>query len=386
MSECILITCSDSNGIPSYLGSFNSQNGLVFRNAEMSFVTTGGEVTIPEGSIIIPVPDEPKFISYKGCRSVVTLPVPVGSTPLQIADIVNQVMFQVAQQQAECDAGQTNPAIPPADGGGSDGGGGGGGGGGGSPSIIYYNSAVMKSCSTAPQMKLVGALPGFVTFSISGLTAAASSFASYVSVADANAAADSFLGSLIANGSVKCGWWNEEQTFDCPYDTTRTVAAGQIFSEISQDDANDLALEQAEFNCICNAVLGITWVSGTPQGVTSWSQFQNTVTINISGLNGALGLRATMPALLVGKKMACDVVWSVPSGSPARLNVNFIEGGGVQSNIHDVQPSPYSGHASCIYTGVFGLFFYIDVLLDNNGASPTTMNATATFTFNCDNN
>lgn len=204
---CRLISCKTTDDIPSYLGQFSLQAGLVFINTEITVPSPlypGGSYTVPPGTIVITVPPgsvnsgSGSTISIQGCQSTVTAAIPAGSSPSQIQAIVNQVMLQIAAQSAICNAAQNphNPDPSP------------------NPPVTFFDEGATARCSNAPSMKLVGTLPGTVTLSDDTLFLDAGNFASTVSQADANQKAQNFLNSLLGT-VVLCGWWNNRQSSSC---------------------------------------------------------------------------------------------------------------------------------------------------------------------------
>lgn len=199
---CRLISCPVTDDIPSYSGAYSLQNGLSFTNLLISVPSPlypGGYYYVPPGTITITVPPGATSVSYQGCQSTVTQSIPGGSTNTQIQAIVAQIIQAIAAQSAVCNAPANphnpvpNPNLP----------------------VFYPNQALTVSCSTAPQMNQVGGLPGVVTFSINGLSIPAGIFSSSISEADANAQATAFLQGFIGS-AVVCGWWNTEQSYNCP--------------------------------------------------------------------------------------------------------------------------------------------------------------------------
>ncbi len=233
---CRIIPCPDTGTIPSYSGSYSLQNGTVFVNNEISFSTPNGTYTLPPDSIVIVVPPGATNVSYQGCQNTVTRPV-AGLSQAEIASLIAEMMQLIARQQAICDGFYITPV-----------------------SGLSANSAQTAHCSGGLQMKLVGTLPSGVSFTIDGLTVAPGLFTAS-SVALANSHALAYAQSLISRTPqiVQCGWYNEDTDFVCPGGNISHVPAGQFFSEISQDDANDLADNYAEAHCL-------------PTSTIDWSQ------------------------------------------------------------------------------------------------------------------
>lgn len=225
---CRLVQCVVTDDIPSYLGDYSLQTGSQFVNLEMSIPAGGGFYIVAPGTIVINVPPNPQFISYQGCKSMVNETVPPGATPAQILQIVSDVMSQVGTQLSLCNA----PAPT------------------GNPAVVgsFTNGLVSAGCGGDMLANLVGTLPRYVSFSITGLTIQGGIFSSGISQEDADNQASIFLDSLF-DSEVQCGWYNTQQQAVCCDMTTQTVAADTIFSTVSQADADAQALAQATAAC-----------------------------------------------------------------------------------------------------------------------------------------
>lgn len=225
---CRIVQCTNTGDLPDYFGAYSLQNGTFFTNNLIVVpIPGGGSYELPEGSITIVVPPNPSLISYQGCQGTVSMEVVAGATPAQISSIVSQVMQQVAAQQAVCDN-----AIRPDD-------------------VIYRNIRTSAGCDDGLEMNLIGTLPNGITFNHQGLIVAAGLFSSRVSQAAANLRAQQYVNSLVfgVHSIVQCGWWNDTQTYTCPNSTIKVVPEGTIFSLISQEDANQQALDLAISEC-----------------------------------------------------------------------------------------------------------------------------------------
>jgi len=130
--ECRKRVCADISGVGPFsaLTIYSLQDALFFNGTELSFIvdcpvgytcdpgTFPIEFRYPPGRFYIPPPDPipgfPIVISLQGCSSMVSLVLPSGSTQAAISAASQQVINQVAAQQALCDAQQIakkNPAI-----------------------------------------------------------------------------------------------------------------------------------------------------------------------------------------------------------------------------------------------------------------------------------
>ncbi len=236
---CRVICCPPTDDLPSYLGSYNLQSGIAYENLTISVPAVGGgSYYVPPGTIVINLPPGATSVSYQGCQSTVTLPIPTGSTPAAIQDIVNQVMYQVAQQLAICNAPDDphNPIPSPF------------------PPTVFYNIEVTITCPSGLAMKQIAALPGIVTLSGDALYLDAGNISSSVSVEDANSKGEDFLTTLLGV-KVQCGYWNTEQSFTCSDSSVQTIPARTYFSTTSLAAANALALAAAEAACPAAALI-----------------------------------------------------------------------------------------------------------------------------------
>ncbi len=241
---CRIISCPPTDDLPSYYGQYNLQSGVTYENNTIIVPSPGGgSYTVPPGTIVINVPPGATAVTYQGCQSTVSLPIPAGSTPAAIQLIVNQVMQQIAAQLAICNAPEDphNPIPSPF------------------PPTTFVNDEVFRSCPGGLLMNLIGTLPKNVFFDIDGLTLQAGVITSGVSVADADKIGDNFLIGLISGGAlVQCGYWNTEQSFTCPDTSVQTVPADTYFSVTSQSAADALALAAAESACSSPATIDWT--------------------------------------------------------------------------------------------------------------------------------
>ncbi len=191
-SICKIIPCPVTDDIPSYLGEYSLQSGTTFSNNLIAIpIAGGGYYYVPAGTIVITVPSNAQFISYQGCQSMVSLPVPTDATQQIISGIVSDVMNQIAAQLAVCNT----PAIP------------------GSGTTIFSNTQQTGNCAGFPGLEIIGATPPGFIVTPSEIICPAGIFTSEISQADANESALLFIINFIES-NVECGWWNEVQT--CP--------------------------------------------------------------------------------------------------------------------------------------------------------------------------
>lgn len=191
---CRIVTCPVTDSIPYYNGNYSLQNGTFFANNEIVIPVSygNGSYYVPANTILINVPSNPVTIQYQGCVSGISLPVPSGSTPAQVAALVSQAMQQVAQQLAICNAPtptnaynpESNPNAP----------------------AVFWNTPKTLGCPAGNYMILVGALPPVITFlpNGAGISIPAGLFASNASQFDADLQASTFLTEVLTGGEVQC--------------------------------------------------------------------------------------------------------------------------------------------------------------------------------------
>ena len=121
--ECKTRICSDITGIAAQgdLQIYNLQDAIYFNGTPLSFIvecppgyycppgTFPKTFTYPTGEFTFPKPNDPGpgnpiVFSMEGCSSVVTIVLPSGSSQAAQDTAAQQVIDQVAQQQAQCDA------------------------------------------------------------------------------------------------------------------------------------------------------------------------------------------------------------------------------------------------------------------------------------------
>lgn len=220
---CRIVQCQVTDDLPSYFGQYSLQNGTFYTNLAITVPSPGGgSYTLPPGEIVIVVPPGAKSVSYQGCLSTVTSELVAG----QEQSIVSALMLQIAQQAAICNSVSITPV-------------------GG----LYWNERISVACADPLLIKVVGTFPPGVTADFFGIFVQAGMFSSRVSTTDANNRAEAFAYTLLNPAHVLCGYWNEEQTFVCPDTTVQTVPGFTYFSQVSQADANSLALAAAQAAC-----------------------------------------------------------------------------------------------------------------------------------------
>jgi len=119
---------NDCTGIAPDAESYSLQDALYFNGTPVTVVITcppgatsctPGEpvvVTYPPDTFVFPdvpppTPGQPIYLSMMGCQSTVSITLPPTATQAEIQAAVNEIIAQVAQQQAECD--YSPPGFPP---------------------------------------------------------------------------------------------------------------------------------------------------------------------------------------------------------------------------------------------------------------------------------
>jgi hypothetical protein len=197
--DCENVSCTlPNNAVQDYLNQYSLEN-IIVQNAEYSTVINGVAVTVPAGTFTYSVTANPAFntLTFQGCNSVISIPIPPGSSFSQIQALVQQMLNQAAQQHAQCVVDDSGNLPPPA--------------------FVNQQVSVASTC-TVPGLEINGSLPPGVMQSGNSLVCAAGIVASNVSQAAADQAARQFLQNLLdqlfSTGKAICGC-----TFDCTPDT-----------------------------------------------------------------------------------------------------------------------------------------------------------------------
>lgn len=236
--DCSKISCPvPNNQVQDYLQQYNL-NQVIIKNTEFSTVINGIPITIPAGTFEYPITEGGSFFSpltYRGCQSLISVPIPVGSTFAQIQALVQGMLQQAAEQQAQCNAANApNAHQPPSQ-------------------FLNTQQSAPIPCSDGGEFIITGTLPTGVTFDGNDLICATGIFSSNTSQDNANQRAEDFLASIFVqlqnNGQGYCQWWNDEETVTCGDGSTQTVPAHTYSSTVSKQDANDQAIAAAQAEC-----------------------------------------------------------------------------------------------------------------------------------------
>lgn len=207
---------------------YNLQDALIFSDA-LSFIVTcpAGRVcppgyyprvvTFPPGTFIVPDPRvNPGFpitIQLTGCQSTVSRTLPATATILEINAAAQEVIQEVARQQAECDS-VVDPPIP-------------------NPGPFFTNVETYSAfpCGECEGAVFDGSLPWYISLDqengrlvfATGVIAAATQ-----ALADAEAQTflDDFKSNAIANGKLTC--------IACTIDTASPLPSGSVGVAYSQ--------------------------------------------------------------------------------------------------------------------------------------------------------
>ena len=194
-SDCKLVTCDNSGSIASYIGSYSLNAGFQYTNMQLQFSIGGKTYIIPTGSITITVPpsviSSGGSVSYDGCSSTLSASIPSGSSTDSISSIVNSLIYQAAQQQAQCNAAAANSGNLP------------------TPQFFNQQITLASGCTDALPLSVSASLPSGVSISGNNFIIAAGIFGTEISQSDADSLATSFLtslkNSLFSSGKAQCG-------------------------------------------------------------------------------------------------------------------------------------------------------------------------------------
>jgi hypothetical protein len=192
--DCSKMSCGvPKNAVQDYLNQY-SLNQVVVKNSEFVAVINGISVTIPAGTFEYPISESTGSfspITFQGCQSLISVPIPSGSSFSDIQALVQSMLNQAAQQQAQCNAA----SVPAA------------------PAFLNQQVSIESACTDDP-LSISSTLPPGVAQSGNSLVCESGVFASSVSQSDANNLAVSFLVNLLANlfttGAARCGVGNYE--------------------------------------------------------------------------------------------------------------------------------------------------------------------------------
>jgi hypothetical protein len=130
--------------------------------------------------------------------------------------------------------------------------------------------------------------------------------------------------SLLADGNIECGYYNTEQTVECPDETTRTTPAGEFFSTVSQEDADAQALAPLAEECVtlCTEEFdNFTWnTTATPNdGAASANAAGGVAQLTASG--GGNASAVTNNFIILGAPLACTLTVSGSSVGVCTTNL-----------------------------------------------------------------
>lgn len=252
MSEscnCVEVRCCSDNPF-----NYSLVAGTVYENDQVAIEfecppglrCTPGTYVIPRGRIrFTPTNTESGTLRLLCCESEIVRAVPVGSTPEEVGVIAQSMANDCARQLARCTAAQTIRFG----------------------STKYSDEVCYNGCANQGlQLGWLASPPTFpsvIFFNQGSLCLRAGAFASQDSISAATASAQTFLQnyvtSLLFQGVLDCGYWNEEGICG---DGITVIPAYTSFSAISQEDANQKAEDEI---CLepCPAVFASIAYSGT---------------------------------------------------------------------------------------------------------------------------
>lgn len=236
--DCSKISCPvPKNQVQDYLNQY-SLNQTVISNTEYTAVINGIPITIPAGTFSYPITQNSTIfpnLTFRGCQSLITVPIPNGSSFSQIQSLVQGMMQQAAAQQAECNAQRASPSPPPV------------------PSFFNNQSVFDPSCENGGEFIITSPLPNGISRNGQLVVLAAGIVPSNISQADAdnqaNSALNAYINGLLLSGNAMCVWWNTEQVVTCWDGTKQTIPVHTYFSLQSVDDANATAIQVALGQC-----------------------------------------------------------------------------------------------------------------------------------------
>lgn len=168
-------------------------------------------VTFPRGTFVLPDPNAnpgfPIVLQLQGCQSNVVINLPANATDAEIAAAAQQILEEVARQQAECDT-IVLPPIP-------------------NPSPFYSNAEVYSNypCEECAVIDYDGILPWYITLDRTNnrlVLAVGLITANTQAEADAQAQTfiDNFKTTAVANGKLTC--------VTCEITTASPLPAGEV--------------------------------------------------------------------------------------------------------------------------------------------------------------
>jgi Concanavalin A-like lectin/glucanases superfamily len=188
--DCKSIACpTPKNPVQDFANQY-SLSGVVVSNLQFSTVINGVTITIPDGTITVPIPSNPTELTVQSCSGPITLPVPHGSSPSQIQQIGINLANMAAQAQAHCIASSSPVIIVP---------------GTFSNQEQTYNS----NCTNTIPLVIIAPLPGGISQVGNSVIIKAGMFTSNTSQDDADNQAlnflTNFMNNLFMSGGAVCG-------------------------------------------------------------------------------------------------------------------------------------------------------------------------------------
>lgn len=201
---CTTRTCAVV--FPPDVETYSLQDSIFFNATALSFLVTcpPGRVcppgtyprviTYPPGTFIMPDPNVtpgfPIYLAMTGCQSVVSRYLDADATAAEISAAAQEIIYEVAQQQAQCDAVADDPEPP-------------------APNFRNQQVFALVDCPEDTQLEYSGTLPSYLTLDVinsrvvmtagvvSGLTQAAAN-------AVAQAIVDDWTDSKFTAGTLSC--------------------------------------------------------------------------------------------------------------------------------------------------------------------------------------
>lgn len=204
--DCQTAVCAVSFGPD--VAIYNLQDGGFFNETALTFIvdcppgyacppgTFPKTVVYPPGTFVLPDPNVtpgfPIYLSLTGCQSTVSLYLDADSTAAEIAAAAQDLISQVAQQQAECDSVvPPNPTPNP------------------NPGALNQQVFTAVSCAEGTTLTYFGILPPYITLDVANnRVVMAAGIVGGATQAEANATAQAFVNNwantALQNDTLQC--------------------------------------------------------------------------------------------------------------------------------------------------------------------------------------
>lgn len=238
---CTTRTCAVV--FPPDVETYSLQDSIFFNATALSFLVTcpPGRVcppgtypkviTYPPGTFIMPDPNVtpgfPIYLAMTGCQSVVSRYLDADATAAEISAAAQEIIYEVAQQQAQCDAVADDPEPP-------------------APNFRNQQVFALVDCPEDTQLQYSGTMPSYLTLDVinsrvvmtagvvSGLTQAAAN-------AVAQTIVDDWTDSKFTAGTLSC----ESSPGDCDLNQLTWGAPFLVGAATGSGSANNAQVSAA---------------------------------------------------------------------------------------------------------------------------------------------